>query len=61
MADRDVYYGNFENDKFHGFGVMKYFKTGDIYKGNWINGIKEGNGKTENCHSCYEGEYLKGK
>ena len=40
MANGDVYEGNFQNDKFHGYGVLKYFKTGEIYYGNWINGLK---------------------
>lgn len=58
---RDVYMGDWVDDKFEGFGKIK-LKSGYNYSGNWKGGLKDGRGyaRTEN-NSVYKGMYKDGK
>lgn len=38
-----VYFGDFENDKRHGLGIMIY-ENGRVYEGEWENNLKNGKG-----------------
>lgn len=40
---QDVYEGQFQNDKRHGFGILVR-ANGDRYEGNWADDMKEGPG-----------------
>ena len=40
---KDVYEGEELDGKPHGTGV-KYYSNGDHYRGEWVNGLKEGRG-----------------
>ena len=39
----DYFYGSFRANKPHGLGEMVY-QSGEMYKGGWKNGIREGYG-----------------
>lgn len=39
-----MYTGNFDTDEKNGFGLMQY-KNGDVYKGEWKNGVRSGKGE----------------
>ena len=41
------YKGDFQSNTRQGFGMYK-FRTGDWYEGDWINGLKNGYGKSYN-------------
>ena len=41
--DKERYYGNFENDQIHGFGIYHY-PDFSYYTGFWENGLRNGNG-----------------
>jgi hypothetical protein len=43
MAPREMYYGKHKNDQRHGLGVY-YYETGNVYRGNWHMGEKDGYG-----------------
>ena len=32
----DIYTGKHADGYKHGYGIMQYFKTGDVYEGNWV-------------------------
>ena len=54
-ANGDVYNGEYKDDKSHGFGQYNHF-YGGIYKGNWLENKKNGQGKeTLPDNECYEG------
>ncbi len=41
----DIYEGEFSNNKRNGFGIMQYANNDDaVYEGNWVDGIKQGEG-----------------
>lgn len=43
LIDKSEYKGNWKNDKFDGFGILKW-ENQDYYEGNWKNGKKHGEG-----------------
>lgn len=57
----NVYIGNFENNNYHGFGVMEYYynEFGFLrYEGFWNNNCKQGKGKMIFIDgSIYEGDF----
>ena len=56
--DGDSYEGDFVNNLFHGEGTYKYFKSKNIYEGEFQYGMKKGKGKyTVNGQYIYEGNW----
>jgi len=55
---RMCYDGDWKNKAAHGYGTMKW-QNGDKYEGDWINGLRQGNGKylCKSSGGKYEGEY----
>lgn len=55
------YEGGFVDDKRYGFGTM-YYSTGNIYEGEWRNGVRHGQGTMHwtHAHERYEGEWSHG-
>ena len=49
--------GNFSNNLFHGYGVMKY-SNGDVYEGQWENGLVCAELKFLHCAHIYACPYL---
>ena len=57
--NKNIYVGNWYNDKKNFKGIMKY-NNGDIYEGYWNNDLKEGKGKMKyNNKDIYEGNWEK--
>ncbi len=62
-----IYEGNFSNGKYSGYGEMTYqehSKNNEIlsdaskYKGNWVNGYRDGKGKSySGTHLWYDGDF----
>ncbi|MCB9232805.1 MAG: hypothetical protein H6581_14130 [Bacteroidia bacterium] len=52
-----LYQGNFRNNQFQGYGEAKY--DDGTYKGNWVNGKREGSGKfySNQGNLAYDGEW----
>ena len=49
------------NGKMNGFGKYTYASNGQIYEGNFVNGVKRGDGKiTYPSGKIYEGKFLNG-
>ena len=42
--DGDTYYGEWKDDKAHGYGVYIHYKTGSKYEGYWENDMQHGSG-----------------
>lgn len=57
LMNQSTYEGDFKNGLFHGQGVLKSNKF--IYKGQFVNGKREGFGHNEDLikHVIYDGEY----
>ena len=55
---KDSYEGEEHNGKPHGIGIKNYV-NGDYYRGEWVNGLKEGRGTHSyfELQSRYEGEW----
>jgi len=51
-----TYYGEWKNNLFNGLGLMKYSKY-RLYKGNWLNGKRDGYGKMIMNNVTYEGNW----
>jgi hypothetical protein len=46
--------------KREGFGIMSY-SNGEYYEGNWLNGLKHGEGKYKNFKKMIKGEWKNGE
>jgi hypothetical protein len=59
LPNQDVYVGAFRNGAYDGEGQYVW-KTGDIYKGGWKQGLKQGLGmiQVEASGEVYEGEWV---
>jgi hypothetical protein len=57
----ESYDGDWDNDQWHGKGVYRYRKNeGTVYEGDWVYGIREGQGKLSFADgSFYRGEFKK--
>lgn len=42
--DKVAYIGQTKNDQFHGEGTIYYYESGDLFQGNFMNGLKNGHG-----------------
>lgn len=56
---KQEYFGEYLNGNFHGVGVYKY-TNGDVYKGLWENGVRQGFGRLETKDFVYIGDFSKG-
>ena len=57
----DTYEGDFNDNKFNGYGHYKWFKNGHEYKGNYLNGKFHGEGFYQwEENEYYNGEYVNG-
>ncbi len=45
LEDGSVYYGEFKNNTFNGFGTLYYANSDNMYKGNFKNNAREGKGE----------------
>ncbi len=66
FVEGDRYVGKWKNDNFHGSGIYYYLREdnrkGEIFRGNYINGIKNGQGVYEYPNgNKYVGEFRDGK
>ena len=52
----DEYDGEWHADKPHGWGRYVYSATGDVYEGQWVNGLREGEGRV----ICADGTVFEG-
>lgn len=62
MTSEKEYEGQIKDGKPHGFGIMHWLTSGEVYEGYWENGIMHGEGtlKMEDL-SVYSGGFLYGK
>ena len=58
--DGTVYKGAWKNGKRHGYGTIKFVRSGNIYEGEWLNGKQDGQGKLFLGSGDYEGMTLEG-
>ena len=56
-----LYIGLFINNELNGKGIKFIFEKNQIYKGDFINSLREGNGIDESEGNKYEGQFIKDK
>lgn len=60
LADRDIYEGQWLNDKANGYGTYTHY-NGTVYEGYWKNDKQDGSGCEKWSNGCYYiGNYLLG-
>lgn len=56
----DTYSGEWLNNSFDGYGEYHYFSAKSLYRGEWKNGLQNGNGLYQSSEFSYDGEWEKG-
>ena len=56
----DTYSGEWHNNSFDGYGEYHYSSTKSFYRGEWKEGLQDGNGLYQSSDFSYDGEWEKG-